>query len=227
MVRPGLVGGGGSDRSPVAIRRSRVGPVTGSSCQPTKPGRSGAASCTTRPNSSSNTMAAGCSRAMTSRSCGAANPVLSCKLVAPSFASAAVASTKPQWLRHSTPTTVPCPIAASRNPCASALLRRCSSSKVSVRRSSTTATLSGYRAASATKPPAMVGPHLRSAIALRTSRSGRMGSSSPTRTRTRAFVRASSGVIRTAAAARAFLRDVVHFRSLRLLPTSARVMPLP
>ena len=102
-MRPDRVGRG-SDSSLAEMSVSIVRSVIEPSCRATKPGTPGTAACTTSANSWSKTIASARSRSTTSRSCTGAKPVLQYSAAAPSFASAAVVSTKPQWLRHNTAT---------------------------------------------------------------------------------------------------------------------------
>ena len=78
---------------------------------------------------------------------GRAKAVFRYRACAPSFEQETVTSTKPRWLRHMIATPSPSPMPASERACASALVRRCISSKVTVPSSSTIATSWGLRIA--------------------------------------------------------------------------------
>ncbi len=118
---------------------------------------------------------AGSSRRITSVICGPANAVFRYKALAPSFEHASVASMKPRWLRHMIATLSPSLMPAARISCASAFVRRCTSSKVNVPRSSTIASRSGKRAAEPVYAAAGVGPQRLRAMTDRTARSGLTG----------------------------------------------------
>ena len=123
-------------------------------------------------------IARGFSRLTTSVSCGPAKAVLSSIASAPSLDSATIASTKPRWLRHITPTPSPSSTPASESAFASRFERSSSSANVSAPRSSTIASASGYSAAAAAKPPAGVNPQRWTAASARGGRSGRSGRTS-------------------------------------------------
>src|SRR5919199_80610 len=131
-------------------------------------------------------IARGSSRLMTSVSWGPAKAVLSSIAFAPSLASATMASTKPRWLRHITPTPSPSRTPSSASALARRLERSLSSLKLSVPRSSMTASASGYSAAAAAKPPAGVKPQRVMAASARGGRSGRTGRTSRARLKTAA-----------------------------------------
>src|SRR5919199_4815780 len=130
--------------------------------------------------------ARGFSRLMTSVSCGPAKAVLSSIASAPSLASATMASTKPRWLRHMTPTPSPARTPWSASALASRFERSSISLKLGAPRSSMTASAPGYRAAAAAKPPAGVKPQRVMAAIARGGRSGRTGRTSRARLKTAA-----------------------------------------
>jgi hypothetical protein len=74
---------------------------------------------------------------------------LSSRMSAPSLPSAAIASTKPRWLRHMTATRSPSATPEAARPAAIALLRVSISAKVAVPLSSMIAGVPGNRAADA------------------------------------------------------------------------------
>ena len=88
-------------------------------------------------------IATGFSRFATSVSCGPDEGGVEVEASPPSFDTATVASMKPRWLRHMIPTPSPSLRPASESAWASALVRRCTSSKVSVPSSSTIIVSSG------------------------------------------------------------------------------------
>ena len=89
---------------------------------------------------------------------GAPNPVFSNSVLAPSFARATTASTKPAWFRQRSPTPSPHRTPSVASPFAIALLRASRSRKLVRRASSMTAIASGSRATAAATPAATVGP---------------------------------------------------------------------